>query len=185
MSKNVIGVDPGLGGAIVLIGNFSPIVIPMPVKPSATGTNAKRDFDVAGIHSVIYDIYSTSRARELWIEKPGEFPFIKQACEHCGEAGPPRKPAAGARSQGYCHGLFEMACLAYGIDFNVVPAKVWQHVMFAGMHGKNPKELSIARATQMFPDVPLRRTTRCTTDDDGIADALCIATYGQRVLSTA
>ena len=182
MIKNVIGVDPGLKGAIVLIGDFSPVVVPMPV----TRHGAKTEFNVKEIYEAVGALFIQSFNRdplELWIEKPGVFPFIEQTCAACGVVGPPRKSAASSRPQGYCHGLFEMACAAYDIEFHEIPAKAWQKIMLAGMHGENPKELSIARATQMYPEVSLKRTERCRVDDDGIADAPCIATYGQRVIN--
>lgn len=42
------------------------------------------------------------------------------------------------------------------------------------------KNTSIAVCKRLFPDVPLKRTERCTKDDDGKAEALLLAEYARR-----
>lgn len=59
-----------------------------------------------------------------------------------------------------------------------IPPQQWQKVMLRGMFA-DTKTNSIARAKQLFPAVCLRKSLRCTTDCDGMSDALLIATYGK------
>lgn len=42
------------------------------------------------------------------------------------------------------------------------------------------KKTSIAAAKRLFPRANLRRTNRCTTDHDGMAEALLMAEYARR-----
>lgn len=45
---------------------------------------------------------------------------------------------------------------------------------------KEKKEADITACKKLYPSISLRRTPKCRTDDDGIADALLLATYAKR-----
>lgn len=45
------------------------------------------------------------------------------------------------------------------------------------------KATHIAAAKRLFPGINLRRTSRCTKDDDGFADALLLAEWARRHMS--
>ena len=64
-----------------------------------------------------------------------------------------------------------------GIPYTEVTPRNWQKHILPPFKKGESKKCSIAHAKQYFPKVSLRRTQRCTTDHDGIADSLCIAKY--------
>lgn len=75
---------------------------------------------------------------------------------------------------GFIQGLLQ----AFGIPYELVRPQKWKKE-FSITADKNS---SIAVAQRLFPDVSLRRTERCRTDDDGIAEALLLAEYARRKL---
>lgn len=67
---------------------------------------------------------------------------------------------------------------ALGIRCELVTPQRWKAAILAGT--ARDKAAAIAWCRRAYPGVPLRRTERCTTDHDGMADALCLAEYGRR-----
>lgn len=67
------------------------------------------------------------------------------------------------------------------IPFQVVAPQTWQKRMltFKG----DTKAASVEVAKRMYPSFTFKRTPRCTTYHDGMADAALIATYGWRQLN--
>ena len=70
---------------------------------------------------------------------------------------------------------------ALGIPYQLTRAKTWGKVMHQGIEHKDPKARSIEAARRLWPGQSLLRTPRCTTPDDGIAEALLLAEFGRRV----
>ena len=75
---------------------------------------------------------------------------------------------------GFARGLLT-AC---HIPYELVRPQKWKKE-YSLSHDK--KE-SIAACKRLFPDVSLRRTERCKTDHDGMAEALLMAEYARRKL---
>lgn len=73
---------------------------------------------------------------------------------------------------GYIRGLLE----ALYIPYNTVPPQVWKKSFSLGKE----KEDSIKTAHALFPNVDLRRTTKCKTMHDGKSEALLIAEFSRR-----
>lgn len=73
---------------------------------------------------------------------------------------------------------------AYHMSFEIIPPPKWKKMFGANLGKefsyaeKKAKDIQICR--QLFPDIPLRKTPRCKTDSDGMADALLIAEYCRR-----
>ena len=89
-------------------------------------------------------------------------------------------PGQGVRSTftfGEGYGFIQGALSALMIPFDTVPPKVWKKAYSLG----NDKAASIACAHRLFPGVSLRRSARCVKDHDGMAEALLIAAYAQRM----
>ena len=79
-----------------------------------------------------------------------------------------------AENFGYIQGVLH----AFGIPFQLVPPRKWK-----GEFGLNSdKAKSIEVCHRLFPDVSLRRTEKCRTDSDGLAEALLICEWGRRNL---
>lgn len=62
---------------------------------------------------------------------------------------------------------------AFGIGYELVTPQKWKGFFEI----RADKQTSIRKAKFLFPDVDLRRTSRCRTDSDGLAEALLIADY--------
>jgi len=60
----------------------------------------------------------------------------------------------------------------------VVPSSIWKKTALG--KGKHDKQDSINKVKEIYPDVNLKRTPRCTVDDDNIAEAILIALYGYK-----
>lgn len=87
-------------------------------------------------------------------------------------------PKQGVVSQwtfGVEHGWLLGIFAALGIQTCLVTPQSWKR--WHGLIGTD-KAASIARAHELYPGVNLRRSKRCRTDSDGIAEALLIADYG-------
>lgn len=83
-----------------------------------------------------------------------------------------------AKSCGLYLGMLRMAACSCGIPLHEIPPTRWKS--FFGVSAV--KDTSIRMAKQLYPGINLRATPRCTTDSDGIAEALLISVYGRRKL---
>lgn len=59
---------------------------------------------------------------------------------------------------------------------SITPQQWMRHYNIAGKP-EDTGVLSVRKAKELFPKVSLRRSARCTTDDDGMSDALLIANW--------
>lgn len=75
---------------------------------------------------------------------------------------------------GWCQGILD----AYGVSYELVRPLKWKRE-FSVTADKNS---SIAVCKRLFPDVSLKRTERCTKDDDNMAEATLLAEYARRKL---
>lgn len=78
-------------------------------------------------------------------------------------------------------GFIEGVLTAYKLPYELVPPKSWKK-MFS-LTGEKQDSIDVCK--RLFPDVPLRKTEKCRTDDDGMAEALLMAEYAKRALSGA
>ena len=76
-------------------------------------------------------------------------------------------------------GFIEGVLSAYGIPYQLVPPQKWKKEFSLS----TDKNKSIDVCKKLFPKASLRRTERCTTDSDGMAEALLMAEYAKRNLS--
>lgn len=76
------------------------------------------------------------------------------------------------KNVGYIEGVLE----AFGIPYQLVPPQKWKKEFSLS----KDKKQSIEVCKRLFPDVSLRRTDKCRTDDDGMAEALLMAEYARR-----
>lgn len=75
-------------------------------------------------------------------------------------------------------GFIQGLLTAYSIPYELVTPQKWKKE-FQITGDKNG---SIAVCKRLFPGVSLRRTERCKTDHDGMAEALLMAEYARRRL---
>lgn len=76
------------------------------------------------------------------------------------------------KAAGFIEGVLQTCEIAY----QLVPPQKWKKEFSIS----SDKNQSIAVCKRLFPDVSLKRTTRCTTDSDGMAEALLMAEYARR-----
>lgn len=74
---------------------------------------------------------------------------------------------------GYIQGLLE----ANNVPYELITPQKWKRSF--GVTADKNSSVSVCR--RLFPGQSLKRTERCRTDDDGIAEALLMAEYGRRV----
>lgn len=90
----------------------------------------------------------------------------------------PKQGTASTFAFGENFGLTQGMLTAFSIPFQIVPPRKWK-----GEFGLNSdKQRSIDVCKRLFPGVSLRRTDRCKTDHDGMAEALLMAEYARRRL---
>ena len=163
----VIGVDPGLDGAIAILDDTDVAVYVMPTLKHPGGRG--RTIDTQRIVEIVETAVSTpSEWHHVFIE--AQRPMPKQ----------------GVRSMftvGKGVGVLEGVCAALRVPFEFVEARQWQKAMFAGTPHGDPKAAAILKARQLYPDVSLLASDRCSKPHDGLADSLLIATYGKRLLA--
>lgn len=78
------------------------------------------------------------------------------------------------KSAGFIEGVLQTC----GIPYQLVPPQKWKKEFSVS----SDKNQSIAVCKRLFPNISLRRTDRCTTDSDGMAEALLLSEYARRKL---
>lgn len=77
------------------------------------------------------------------------------------------------KNAGYIEGVLS----ALGIPYQLIPPAKWKKEY--SLIGKD-KNASIFACRHLFPELNLKRTERCRTDNDGKAEAALIAEYARR-----
>jgi hypothetical protein len=155
-----IGIDTGKDGGIAVLTYDGKIKL-CQVMPTIKGT--KTEYDVAAVVDILRCFSGRDDCFAV-VERTQVTPVAgKMACF----------------GLGYGLALIEGIFAALGIPYMVVRAQEWQKTIHAGLPGENTKQRSILYCKRRFPGVDLRRTPGCSTDHDGMADALCIAAYAR------
>jgi crossover junction endodeoxyribonuclease RuvC len=167
---NIIGIDPGMKGAIVVLNDRGEIVEKC-VMPLVGGVELDaREFK---------NILVTNKPCHVYLEDVHAI----------------FGSAAGATfSFGKICGSIETAIALCDVPYTKVQPKAWQKVIYQGIpeirkpskkatKGRiDTKAMSEVAAKRLFPDEDFRASERCRISHDGIIDALCIAEYGRRMM---
>jgi len=158
-----VGVDPGLGGAIGVLGNLGFVqVTDMPVAAVSRGKGKtqKRDYLLQGLVSIFsqFDPATCHVGIEAVHSMPGE-------------------GVSGAFSFGRGLGILQGIVSALGLPYTMVSPQRWRAHMLADM--PKGKGSSLIRAQQLFPSADLSLKKH-----DGRAESLLIASYLQRSMVT-
>jgi hypothetical protein len=89
----------------------------------------------------------------------------------------PKQGVASTFKFGTNFGWIQGVLDAIGVPYELVRPQKWKRAFSC----TSDKNTSIAVAKRLFPNVCLKRTQRCSKDDDGIAEALLMAEYGRRI----
>lgn len=156
----VIGIDPGLDGAMAVIGAIGDVqVFDTPTLVIVSKNGNRREYDL-GLMAQRLMVYS-----DLTVQV-----FLEQV--HA-------MPGQGVRSMftmGYGSGAWEGLLAMAGFPVTRVAPQRWKKALLADM-GKD-KDASRFRAMQLFPAVATQLQRK---KDDGRAEALLIAEYGRRL----
>lgn len=155
----VLGIDPGANGALAFLQDGRLLgLVDMPTMTVKRGTREVREVNAPGLATVV-NAYGADAA---YIEQVGAM------------------PGQGVSSMfafGRAVGVLEGALAAAGIPVTKVPPQTWQRAMRV----RGGKDGARERAMQLFPkhaDMFERKK------DDGRADAILIASYGQAELAS-
>lgn len=185
MKNLFIGVDPGKEGAIAVIdGLIKPgsdnaavlevRMIPMIVGEKKKGKKAPRpEYDIEQIAAWFKGYRGTCSGVTVERSQPLSMLPNKTA------GADTFKPGSIAQFNRGVQRGFAWLLTALDIPFQLVPPRTWQKTMLQGEEDSDTKKRAINAALRLFPGVDLRRTPRCTTPHDGIAEALLLAEYGR------
>lgn len=165
----IIGIDPGVHGAVALFErqldsvrlvsvDDTPTFEVSVLKKTAKGGRARRnEYDVAAMINLLL---ARGQVDLAVIENLHPMP---------------KNGGIGNFRSGYGFGLWVMACSAFGIPLERVAPQTWKAAMLKGL--PKGKKASLIRARELYPQAPLE-----LEGHDGRADALMLATYGLRHL---
>ena len=161
MTDIFIGIDPGLGGAVAVLGRKTPHVFDMPtVVVSKTGF-VKRAVDVHGLAVTLRPYASDHLIRckvQVAIERVNAFPG---------------QGVGSMFSLGMSYWGAVGVIAALGLPLELVEAKDWK----AHFRLSKDKEMARGLASRLYPDVDLSHKK-----DHGRAEALLIARYAMEKL---
>lgn len=151
---NFIGIDPGKSGGIAIIRE--------------DGSIAVAPFSEWEYRSLLSTLDGTPENTIAYIEQVHA--FSGQGVTSCFNFG---------QNFGWIQGLL----YAYSVDTVLVSPIRWKKhydlIFNKGTDKKKIKDASVEKAKRLFPDICMRRTTRCKNDSDGMAEALLIANYAK------
>lgn len=178
----VIGIDPGLRGAMARLEDGKVELEGVPIIPAKTRKG--RDGKIKKVGRDQYDLQAIRDLLRQWTSWPfcpDVFVFVEQSIPL------PPKLKAGSLAQfqrGVCRGWLWMLA-ALDIAHELVHPRTWMAEMHRGLPDGDTKTRSILAAKRLFPRVDLRRTPGSKKADDGFAEALLIAEYGRRLRNGA
>lgn len=147
----VIGIDPGLSGAIAVLGDERG-VLKLPV--------IDKDIDIIQVRDWLLDGFTDGFDLAV-IEKVGAMP---------------KQGVVSMFRFGHATGELTGMIKTMGIPLVKATPQQWKKVVLAGT--AKDKDAAIAYCRLRYPDLSLLPTSRSRVPDDGMADAVCVAEYG-------
>lgn len=162
MSKTIIGIDPGLSGAICVLNDGDVKIYPMPVIGKALNEPA--------IRILLYDIALMSGGNvSVGIEE--QYFMLKQT---------------GVKATLTNYGILRGICAGLRLSYIYFTAREWKPIILKGLQWKAPKGeknkekykmVSCQYVSRKYPHVNLLRTPRCAKPSHDWADSVCIAEH--------
>ena len=162
MTTVYIGIDPGKQGAIAAIAEDKIFFYPMPL----TGKGKAGKVCGAALRDILFRLPSGNKF--IAIERA-------QAMRKKGAT----QGVTSSFSFGMGYGIILGVVECLGLPHILVIPQSWKKAILSELSWKGNKKASIEYCQRRWPDAVLRRTERCTTDDDGYADALCLAEFAR------
>lgn len=156
MDKVFIGIDPGMNGGLASVEVDDDVITDIQVMKMPT---IGKELD---LHAI--DTFLTRRLeyREVVV-------IIEKVTSM------PKQGVTSMFNFGFWTGTIHGIISVHFIPKHVITPQAWKKVVLAGTN--KDKDAAIAYCTNTYPNVKLI-PDRCRKPSDGIADALCIASYG-------
>ena len=153
----IIGIDPGLEGALAKIGSYGLIDMQdMPVMPRSVGGTVKSQVNGAGLHQLLQEWAAGHDKNEFMV-------FIERVNAM------PKQGSASTFSLGHTTGIIEGVICAYGLAHQMIQPGAWKkHFKLTA-----DKDSARALAQRYYPEASLARKK-----DHNRAESLLIARYG-------
>lgn len=164
----VIGIDPGLSGALAVLDLDSGAVLAIENPPTLKikkGKHGKRN------------VYMEQEMSELLRNWKAKYRIIVVGIEQ--SIPMPKQSSQSTASTFFGFGLWVGMLTALQLPYTKFRSMDWKRAM--NIVAGSDKSASIARAQQLFPQADLLRTARSKVEHDGRAEALLIAEYTRRV----
>jgi crossover junction endodeoxyribonuclease RuvC len=155
----IVGVDPGLSGALFFLDPDHPSTgeaVDLPVHILTRGGKKKRDLDIAGLSGIL----ATRRLTHAFIEQVSSMPG---------------QGVSGVFAFGKCYGVILGVIASLGIPSTLVPPVRWKRTL----HVPKAKDGARARASQLLPEAASQWPR---AGHHGRAEAALLALYGARQL---
>ena len=158
----IVGIDPGLNGALVFIEKDTRTVVEKRVIPKIDNV-----LDINSLDNYIQ--FHQNQIYHTFLEKVHAMP---------------RQGVSSTFKFGRVFGIIEALLVAHRLPYTLITPASWSKEMHRGVEKSlEPKKRSIIAAKRLFPDTSLVNGDRSKKPHDGIVDALLIAEYGRRILS--
>lgn len=89
----------------------------------------------------------------------------------------PKQGGCSMFNYGMGFGMLRATLTALFIPHLLVRPRKWKDAVLVGTN--KDKDAAIQICHRLLPDISLRRTPQCKTDNDGMADAICLALYAK------
>lgn len=158
----VVGVDNGLDGGLVALGEYTGHVldkIPMPTRT----VGKKREINPTAVKEWLLSLNERNRKLLVAVEEP-----LKHA-----------KSSQAMRSMGISFGLLCATSELSGLRTERVQVNDWQPVLLGRVPKGQTKAYALRKATELWPYECWLASQRCTTPHDGMVDAALIAQYAR------
>lgn len=178
----VLGIDPGIDGALVLMDGELPVKwAVMPTVKAQAGFRKRNG-------RLIYDENGNKIPKYRTEVDPVEMVRIFRdfAPDHIFLEEVTSRPAQGVVSVfsfGRSFGDVRTAGAWLGCDLTRVRPQEWQKAIFKGLDRKDSKIMAVETVCNLWPGINLRKSKRARKLHGGLCDAACIAEYGRRQLA--
>jgi hypothetical protein len=162
-----IGVDPGKAGGIAAIDDGGRVLqlATTPLVVVQERKKTREEYDLPAIRELLR-AHAAAGPVFVVVEKGQPMPMEKGG-------------TIANFNRGVARG-WEWMLSALLMPYELVAPRTWQADMHAGTPGGDTKQRSFLAVHRLFPQVSLRRTSRCSTEHDGMAEALLLAEWGRR-----
>jgi crossover junction endodeoxyribonuclease RuvC len=168
----ILGLDPGLDGGLAVY-SFDPVTqeenITAAVMPTVETKTGKREIDAQGV----INFFKTSL--------PSFDPRVVSLAVIERVTARPDQGVTSMFNFGMGYGMLVGCLVSANLNLVKVIPQTWKKVILPNTD--KDKTAAISFIQKKFPKLNLKRSERCRTLHDGMADACCLAVYGKYVVN--